>query len=629
MLSASCPSCGAPIRFAHAVAAATVCERCRSTVVNDGAHLALAGKASVFPRELSPILLGARGKVGGRGFLVAGVVRKERERVRWNEWFLIFDDGGQGWLGEGNGELTVFDRHERVPLPPEVAAARPTDKLRLHGQVWTVTENDTAAVVAADGDLPFGATDGAQSRYLDLRLGDGRSAATLDLGFDPPALFTGRLTALKDLGLDRIRPFTGWTDPELQAAMQGQPEITATRSVTCPSCTAPLTLHGGGSASITCRFCGAITRLVDAVPDRVVDRLAPQKDWEPTLPLGSRGKLDGIEWEVIGVMERYVVSYGAKYSWTEHFLFNPYHGYRWLAEDHGTRHWNLIERLPDLPERRSSSIVKHAGHGYRVFQSGEAHVARVMGEFTWEVHAGDTALTADYVDPPWMLSTEVERNEMVATLGRFVDALEIADAFPDAKPFRPRGVAPNQPNPMDQRGTVAGFAVGAVLFCLAALALFVVQELTSADALLASHQHTLEGQEISRWVSPPFEVPEALRTTLTVTLASNLDPEHAVVHLNLLNQTDGTAWHVAAGRTAGTGRVSNPTPGRYVAVVEVASDAGAAQLGRNVKLDVRQDQPWFLPVVLTFLVGLAGPVAWLGARSLFEKRRWQNSDFAE
>lgn len=629
MLSASCPSCGAPIRFAHAVSVATVCERCRSTVVNDGAHLELAGQASVFPRDLSPIVLGARGKFEGRGFLVAGAVRKERERVRWNEWFLVFDDGSQGWLGEGNGELILFGSHERFTPPADVARARPSDKVKLQGRVWQVLENDTASVVAADGELPYGAIDGMPTRYLDLRQGDGRTAATLDLGLEPPALFVGRLVALKDLALDRIRPFTGWTDPELQAAMQGQPEVTATKSLVCPSCTAPLTLHSTGATSLTCRFCGAVTRIVDAVPDRVVDRLAASKDWEPTLPLGSRGKLDGIEWEVIGVMERYVVSYGQKYSWTEHFLFNPYRGYRWLAEDHGTRHWNLIERLPDLPERKSSSIARHDGHGYRAFQAGEAHVARVMGEFTWEVHAGDVALTADYVDPPWMLSTEVERNEMVATLGRYVEALEIADAFPDAKPYRPRGIAPNQPNPMDARGTVAGFAIGAVMFCLAAAALFVVQEATSADTLLASQQRPTEGQEINRWISPPFDVPEAARTTLTVNLASNLDAEHAIVHLSLLNQTDGTAWHVNAGRVAGTGRVSNPTPGRYVTVVEVATDAASTLVGKDVKVEIYQDRPWFLPVALAFLVGLAGPVAWLGARALFENRRWQNSDFAE
>src|SRR5687768_9174142 len=109
MLSATCPSCGAPIRFAHAVAVSAICERCRSTVVRHDEDLELAGHASVFPRDLSPIVLGSVGKAGGRGFVVAGVLRKARERARWNEWFLVFDDGKSGWLGEGNGQFQIYD----------------------------------------------------------------------------------------------------------------------------------------------------------------------------------------------------------------------------------------------------------------------------------------------------------------------------------------------------------------------------------------------------------------------------------------------------------------------------------------------------------------------------------------
>jgi hypothetical protein len=626
MLSATCPSCGAPIRFAHAVAVSAICERCRSTVVRHDEDLELAGHASVFPRDLSPIVLGSVGKVGGRGFVIAGVMRKARERARWNEWFLVFDDGKSGWLGEGNGQFQVYDAWREFPAD-SVSSLTAGSQIRIGGAPWQVIEADTARVVAADGELPFAATDDSPSAYADLRLGDGKTCATLDADFDPPRLYTGRVVELKELNLDRIQPFTGWSDPDLQAAMKG-PEVKGAKSLACPACNAPLTLRSPDAISIACSYCGTVTALTDAMPERALSKFGPAKDWKPTIELGKRGKLDAIEWEVIGAMDRYVAFEGRKYRWTEHFLFNPYHGYRWLAEDHGTRHWNFIERLPDLPRRPTSTRAVHAGHTYRAFQAGGAQVERVIGEFTWEVRAGDLAETIDFVDPPWMLSIETEFNEQSASIGRWLPADEVASAFGVADVYRPVGVAPNQPNPFDQRGTISMFAVGTIAFSLAAVGLFVGQLLWSANQELVDWDAQFSGDD-SRLteVSPAFVVEPGLRRNLAVELSSTLSSQTAIVHLTLLNQDDGNAYHVNAGRTSGTGRVNSVSAGRYVIVAEGNAATPGVLSGHRVSVDVIRDRPNFLPVLLAFLVVLVGPIWWFAGRTAFEGRRWAASDF--
>ena len=500
-------------------------------------------------------------------------------------------------------------------------------QIRIAGAPWQVIEAGTAKIAAAEGELPFAATDDAPSAYADLRLGDGRTCATLDADFDPPRLYTGRMVTLKELHLDQIRPFTGWTDPDLAAAMSG-PEIEGARSLACPACTAPLTLRSPEAVSIVCGHCGTVTALTDAMPERAISKFSPDEQWTPTIPLGSRGKLDGIEWEVIGAMVRYVTYQGARFRWTEHFLFNPYHGYRWLAEDHGTSHWNLIERLPDLPRRPTATRAIHDGHSYKAFQSGAAQVERVIGEFTWEVHAGDIAETVDYVDPPWMLSVETESNEQSASIGQWIDANDVANAFGAAEIARPRGIAPNQPNHFDNRGTMLAFSGGALLFSLGAAALFVGQIAWSANEKLLTWDARFEGAE-SRLtaVSPEFSV-GGLRHNLSVEMSSSLDPASALVHLTLINQDDGLAYHVNAGRTAGSGRVNFIDEGRYVVVAEANSSAPGVLNGHRVSVSIVRDRPNFTPVLLAFLVAMIAPVWWFLGRIGFERRRWSTSDYA-
>ena len=106
MLSAACPSCGAPIQFAHAAAVATICQRCRSTVVRgDRDQLGLAGKASTFPRDLSPILVGSHGQFDKRQFVVVTPEATIRESPAQFVALPLFD----GEIGIAAAQLDLHD----------------------------------------------------------------------------------------------------------------------------------------------------------------------------------------------------------------------------------------------------------------------------------------------------------------------------------------------------------------------------------------------------------------------------------------------------------------------------------------------------------------------------------------
>jgi hypothetical protein len=630
VITSRCPSCGAPLTFPHAAAPSAVCESCRTTVLRDGPELRALGKISSMARDLSPIQIGARGEFGSKSFEVIGVLRKARERVRWNEWFLVFDDGDTGWLGEGNGELTLF---EGAALNWPGAKPAVGAEVELAGRVWKATEVAEAAAVAADGALPEPVTQDQAFAYADLRTADGRAFGTLDWSDTPARFYVGRPVTLPALKLRGLRHFAGWSDPAL-VDFQG-PEIEAVRSLTCNSCGAPVSLRSPGDAvRVVCEFCGGELAVEDSGEEiglKVISQGQRQGfiRWKPPLALGSRGKLKGVEWEVIGAADRYVRVDGIDYHWVEHFLHNPYRGYAWLVCD-GQRHWNYIQRLTEHPSGGRLGgwdPVAWRGDTFKHFQSGTARVYKVIGEFTWEIRAGDEAQTVDYISPPRMLSVERTRDEIAWTLGTWLPPEEVSTAF--SSPQGPaEGVALNQPNPYDgARGQIVG-RVAAML--AAVVVLWITQSVLWSSDLLVDTSWSYDGAENEVWVSPEFAVDTG--AGLEVELSTPLSRRGAVVHVALINLDDGAVLLPKLADysdNSGDAVLTGATPGRYVARVEVARDPVMVVGQTDLRLKVTQDVPWRTPLVMTGLFIMLAPVFLVAARGQFESARWMNSDHAQ
>jgi len=328
VLSAECPNCGAAVAFKHAASAATVCDACQSTVLREGTdELVLWGKVSAFSRDLSPIQVGASGVLGKRSFEVAGVLRRSRPGVRWNEWYVVFDDRSTGWLSEGNGVLQIFGGQQPTKPLPSFDRLEPGGQLRLGDDKWVVIERSEAAIVAAEGELPFAVRGGEMRPYADLRTADGRQTGTIDYADETPVFWPGRIVTLESLQMEGLRAFAGWSDPTL-VAMQG-PEIQAQRGLDCPNCGGSIQLRSPGTTvQLICEYCGSKLS-IDEVGDQNTSKVLRAHQgqfWKPRLALGTRGRIEGVEWEIIGAMKRAVRYEGVDYPWVEYFLYNPYRG---------------------------------------------------------------------------------------------------------------------------------------------------------------------------------------------------------------------------------------------------------------------------------------------------------------
>lgn len=224
---AHCPQCGAPAPF-RGTTVSLVCEFCGSTIVRTGVDIQLIGRVSALIDTGSPILLGGQGRWQGQTFQVVGRLQVVYERGRWNEWYIEFSDGSDGWLTDAQGQYSIV----RGKNPAIVSGRVPVFHAIATGVVLTIDQ--TAAVVVdrrgamyrgAEGALPFAAQPGQTFYGVDLR-GFNGEFISLDYGSDPnhasPRPYIGQAIDILSVGLRPLRSFSGWRSPTTGGALPGR-----------------------------------------------------------------------------------------------------------------------------------------------------------------------------------------------------------------------------------------------------------------------------------------------------------------------------------------------------------------------------------------------------------------------
>ena len=219
MQTLACPNCGAEIVFRSPALPARICDHCRTMVVRDGDALTAVGKAAVLPFDVSPIMIGTRGRFEGNAFEVIGLVRWGWTDGSWNEWLLLFGDGAHAWLGEAMGQYMLLRERPLAGVQTQMirnlAAGRPVavgTSGQVDGRELTVVDARDATCIAAEGELPFTAPKGWTIFSADLRGPDG-SCASLQRDEAEASLYVGRYVTLAELAPTGLRRIEGWQVP--------------------------------------------------------------------------------------------------------------------------------------------------------------------------------------------------------------------------------------------------------------------------------------------------------------------------------------------------------------------------------------------------------------------------------
>jgi hypothetical protein len=435
-----CPQCGAPVTFRSSIAVFAVCESCRSMVVLRGASVESLGIMAALPPDLSPFQIGTHGQWKGRGFEIVGRLRVEWEQGSWNEWCIIYDATTTGWLAEAQGLLMIsFSTTLSETLPAESSFYAPNLQLKLNGEPWTVTDVKKIKYRAAEGELPFAAPPQESRTSVDLIRTAG-GFATIELDGEELELFTGEYVEFTELNLANLRPVPGWNGEVEQ-------EKNKTTALSCLSCGAVVNLRAAGqSMSAVCGSCGTVIDTATPELHVIQEADAAVRRLAPLLPIGQRGKLLDVDYEVIGFVSR-----ADQWStWSEYLLFNPWLGFHWLVSFQG--HWTLVDRVTSMPDEAANS-VHFAGRRYKLFAKGSATVKGVLGEFYWKVQRGEKTDVADYIAPPEIMSRESYPGlaEVAWSHGTYVMPQVVGDAFAVPDLPAPEGVYLNEPNPFARK----------------------------------------------------------------------------------------------------------------------------------------------------------------------------------
>lgn len=617
-----CPNCGAPVLFRWSSSIQTTCEHCRSILVRTDVNLELVGQVADLPLDSSLIQIGTEGIYQNRPFTVAGRIVYSYSQGNWNEWHIVFTDGTSAWLSDAQSRygLTFRIQNERVPRETEVSVGK---TFHFQDVDFTVTAITRAHYRGVQGELPFQYWDKDVATFADL-LSATNKFATLDYADGEAVLYLGELVEFDSLHLRNLKEPTG---REAKA-----------RGWNCPGCGAAIVLQASGqTVSVVCGNCHAI---LDASNENlaIFQRFKGKTDKaKPLIPLGSRGKWRGAVYDVIGFQRRTGNADGESFSWNEYVLFNAAKGFRYFTEYNG--HWNDATPATALPEEQAFG-TKYLGKTYKHFQTVTVATAFVLGEFPWQVRVGEQVRVADYIAPPYVLSSEKNANEVTWTLGEYVHGKDIWKAFSlSGEPPKPTGIFENQPSPARvSMGEV--WTAFALFFCLI-LAILTVNESFAQKLQVFFDSYRFQqtaGTEAS-FVTPIFELKGRTSSVEFKTYAS---VENQWLYLNyaLINADNGQAYDFGREISYYSGSDSDgpwtegshfdsvllPSipSGRYYVRVEPESEARFGPIA--YQLTITRDVPNY-DLYMAAIGALFAPAILISWRTFnFEQLRWAESD---
>jgi Domain of unknown function (DUF4178) len=605
-------------------------------VVRHDVKLESIGQMAELPPDLSPLQVGTNGEFDGLAFTLIGRVRLAYDEGSWNEWCALFGDGRYGWVAETQGFFMVsFESAapEGFPAADTLTADR---VLEVEGQRYQVVDCKETVCLGSEGELPFSAPVGRKAASVDLAGADSRFAG-VETAEGITRIFVGRYAHFDELKFTKLRPVPGWSEDVIE------PVHHQTTALNCPKCGATVSLRAAGfSMSAKCDSCGSL--LDTATPDlQIISQVEQRQRLKPVIPLGRRGKLFEVNYEVIGfqhVKDEYS-------GWHEYLLFNPWQGFAWLVTYGG--HWTFVRRLFTPPRVSESGVFKHVAHAklndetYRIFAVSSASTDYVVGEFYWKVSLGMVANVTDFVCPPWILSREAYPGlrEQTWSQGEYVEPKAIQEAFGlEQELAEPTGVYLNQPNLYLAKARQLGWLVP--LLVLVMLGVQIVSARRAANQQVLSGAYLYHaGPTNPVAVTAAFELPRG-NQALDFILNAPVDNNWLEVGIDLVNaesQQEVSSFEQGIeyyhGYDDGYWSEGNQTqhhllpaipPGKYRLAIEASADPAIREMPFTVTV-VRDVMVWsnfWIAVSLALVYPL---YCWLRAYN-FERARWLDSDYS-
>ena len=429
------------------------------------------------------------------------------------------------------------------------------------------------------------------------------------------------------------------------------------KTFSCPSCGGTVTIRAiGSSLNVVCSYCSSI---IDASNENyiVIETFTNKIKRKQIIQLGDRGNLSGTVWENIGYMER--CDQSGKYVWSEYLLFNPIHGYRWLTEYGG--HWSFVKPIKDHPKLDRlfhQTNIKYSKNEYKLFNKGTAKVTFVLGEFYWQVRIGEKVDLIEFIYPPEIISIEKSEDEITWSIGTYIPAETIKEAFNIKKSMPMQsGIAPNQPSLYGLENSNKIKKLWEIFFISLTLIQICFFIFPSSEVVYSGQLEFRSTDREKTKVTPKFVLPDK-ETNLKFKFQSPLNDSWLELQVELINDDNGDSVEFEEGMEYYSGYDSD---GHWSEGSDITEKMVTAIPKGNYHLNIEVSGPTLLrdpnvdpssltwlsdvsPVTLSVEVKTGGtiwsnyiiamillsifPIVNIWRRHSFESERWSESDYS-
>jgi len=422
---AACPSCGAQVVFKSSASVMAVCEYCQTTVLRDDNTIREQGKMSAVLEDFSPLQLHSQGMLDGVAFTLVGRIQLKYPDGLWNEWYLQFDDGTNGWLSDASGLYVVTRQTGVLEDAPTFDALTINQLVAYKSVTYRVTDHRTATCTGGEGELPMVVGQGWQASVADLRF----QARFMTLDYSdgyPPQVYEGRAATLTGLKMQLLR------DADQIQAATGQVKGKLTK-IECPNCGSPVPYVMGMAEHLVCPACRAEVAMTDGKAELLVKHkeLVTLKS---ALSLGDQATFDDHAYVVIGIVQMEEVGDDEASLWTEYLLYSLEAGFLWLV-DEGKADWQKVVVLNEVPEEKAGNAFWQGQRWDRQW-TYQGRVLYAVGAFNWRIKIGDTVGIADFARGNERLTSEQNANEINWSHAVPISGFTVRELFGKRQPPR-------------------------------------------------------------------------------------------------------------------------------------------------------------------------------------------------
>ncbi len=205
------------------------------------------------------------------------------------------------------------------------------------------------------------------------------------------------------------------------------------KTINCTQCGAGLSVLGGGRVRAqVCGYCGTVmdTQENYALLDQYRNMERPSSPFH----IGMTGRMKGVEFTIIGMLGNEMQEDGETYSWVDHQIYSPTHGYCWLTWTADERKVTFTRRVRGMADRSDHNRVGLLGRRFWITEKYISRLTFCEGEFTWPPVVGEETAVTEARDGGDLLTVTRSANgddqaEIEYTLTEEFDALATIHAF--------------------------------------------------------------------------------------------------------------------------------------------------------------------------------------------------------